>query len=79
MTDNNHEARIAVLETEVKAIALGHRDVWTSLDKLRDCLNARFSAIDRDTKSILRWITTGVIGALLSAVAFLFIKIMGWD
>jgi hypothetical protein len=93
---NSHEARIAVLETEIRVISTNHRDIWDSLDKLRACIltsntsirekmdslfgvvNHDIKAIDRDIKSILRWVATGVVGLLLSIVAFLFVKVMGW-
>lgn len=89
MADNNLASRLSVVETELRTIATGHRDLWDSHDKLRTCiLNSNtvlrdrmdkgFAKVDADTKSILRWVATGVLGVLLSAVAFLFVRIMGW-
>lgn len=82
--------RLAVLEDNMEKLAVSERDMWTSIENMRRCvvstnrdlrnmMDARFTKVDSDTKSILRWVATGVLGVLLSSTAFLFSKVMGWS
>lgn len=78
MAESNTEARIAVLETEVRAINTGHRDVWDAVEKLRSCMSGSVNEIRRDVASTKLWVATGVIGVALPSAAFMFTKLMGW-
>ena len=74
MTENNHDARLAVLEAEMKIINSGHRDTWEALDKLRGCV----VNVSKDIATTKLWMVTGVLFAVLPSAAFMFVKIMGW-
>jgi hypothetical protein len=75
---NNHEARISVLETEVKAMIAGQRDVWATLEKLRSCLLTSVAAIQKDISATKLWMMAGVLGVVLPMAAYMFTKLMGW-
>lgn len=83
--EHHHEARIAVLESEVRALSASHRDVWDALEKMRVCLNSCINEMRKDSASTKQdvastrlWMVMGVIGVILPVSAFMFNKLMGW-
>ena len=84
-TDYHHEARIAVLESEVRTLSASHRDVWDALEKMRACLNSCINEVRKDSAATKQdvastrlWMVTGVIAVVLPVSAFMFNKLMWW-